>query len=169
MNLSTVSSLFKKTMQREKKIICDYYDTQKKYEVFFRRDNRSTSPQGKMRLYYENSQGIQIGTIYNYKNKNYLVVSQDAQESEVYYTSLAVSTEFTTVGAAYKYIEQRIGQIKDKITSIPEPDEEYSCFSLMYTRGDDTPARTPSTGGGGSSCDCEDTTSISNLEIDKWF
>lgn len=47
MNLSTVSSLFKKTMQREKKIICDYYDTQKKYEVFFRRDNRSTSPQGK--------------------------------------------------------------------------------------------------------------------------
>lgn len=81
----------------------------------------------------------------------------------------SISTEFTTVGAAYKYIEQRIGQIKDKITSIPEPDEEYSCFSLMYTRGDDTPARTPSTGGGGSSCDCEDTTSISNLEIDKWF
>lgn len=81
----------------------------------------------------------------------------------------SISTEFTTVGAAYKYIEQRIGQIKDKIASIPEPDEEYSCFSLMYTRGDDTPARTPSTGGGGSSCDCEDTTSISNLEIDKWF
>ena len=95
MNLSTVSSLFKKTMQREKKIICDYYDTQKKYEVFFRRDNRSTSPQGKMRLYYENSQGIQIGTIYNYKNKNYLVVSQDAQESEVYYTSLDVDGTMT--------------------------------------------------------------------------
>ena len=74
----------------------------------------------------------------------------------------SISTEFTTVGAAYKYIEQRIGQIKDKIASIPEPDEEYSCFSLMYTRGDDTPARTPSTGGGGGSCDCEDTTSISN-------
>lgn len=81
----------------------------------------------------------------------------------------SISTEFTTVGAAYKYIEQRIGQIKDKIASIPEPDEEYSCFSLMYTRGDDTPARIPSTGGGGGSCDCEDTTSISNLEIDKWF
>ncbi len=81
----------------------------------------------------------------------------------------SISTEFTTVGAAFKYIEQRIGQIKDKIASIPEPDEEYSCFSLMYTRGDDTPARTPSTGGGGGSCDCEDTTSISNLEIDKWF
>lgn len=102
MNLSTVSSLFKKTMQREKKIICDYYDTQKKYEVFFRRDNRSTSPQGKMRLYYENSQGIQIGTIYNYKNKNYLVVSQDAQESEVYYTSLAVRCD-TEIDITYTY------------------------------------------------------------------
>lgn len=81
----------------------------------------------------------------------------------------SISTEFTTVGAAYKYIEQRIGQIKDKIASIPEPDEEYSCFSLMYTRGDDTPIRTPSTGGGGGSCSCENTTSISNSEIDKWF
>ena len=103
MNLSTVSSLFKKTMQREKKIICDYYDTQKKYEVFFRRDNRSTSPQGKMRLYYENSQGIQIGTIYIYKNKNYLVVSQDAQESEVYYTSLAVRCD-AEIDITYKNV-----------------------------------------------------------------
>ena len=80
----------------------------------------------------------------------------------------SISTEFTTVGAAYKYIEQRISQIKDKIASIPEPDEEYSCFSLMYTRGDDTtPVRTPSSGG--VSCNCEDTTSISNSEIDRWF
>lgn len=82
----------------------------------------------------------------------------------------SISTEFTTVGAAYKYIEQRIGQIKDKIASIPEPDEEYSCFSLMYTRGDDTPNRTSSIGGGnGGSCNCEDTSSIPNLEIDSWF
>lgn len=109
MNLSTVSSLFKKTMQREKKIICDYYDTQKKYEVFFRRDNRSTSPQGKMRLYYENSQGIQIGTIYNYKNKNYLVVSQDAQESEVYYTSLAVRCD-TEIDITYKNVNYKTGK-----------------------------------------------------------
>lgn len=113
MNLSTVSSLFKKTMQREKKIICDYYDTQKKYEVFFRRDNRSTSPQGKMRLYYENSQGIQIGTIYNYKNKNYLVVSQDAQESEVYYTSLAVRCD-TEIDITYKNVNYKIPFVLEK-------------------------------------------------------
>lgn len=79
----------------------------------------------------------------------------------------SISTEFTTVGAAYKYIEQRIGQIKDKIASIPEPDEDYSCFSLMYTRGEDMPKRIISSGGSGS-CGCEDT-SIPNSEIDSWF
>lgn len=46
----------------------------------------------------------------------------------------SISTEFTTVGAAYKYIEQRIGQIKDKIAAIPDENEDYNCFSLMYTR-----------------------------------
>ena len=45
-----------------------------------------------------------------------------------------VETEFTTTSDAYKYLEKRIAQIKDRIASIPEPDEEYSPFSLMYTR-----------------------------------
>ena len=55
-----------------------------------------------------------------------------------------ISTEFSNIGQAYKSIEIRIGQVKDKIAAIPEPDEEYSCFSLMYTRDDVrnyTPAR----------------------------
>ncbi|MDF2844059.1 MAG: hypothetical protein K0R00_2485 [Herbinix sp.] len=45
-----------------------------------------------------------------------------------------VETEFTTTSDAYKYMEQRIQQVKDRIASIPEPDQEYSPFSLMYTR-----------------------------------
>ena len=45
-----------------------------------------------------------------------------------------VSTEFANIGEAYQYIEARIGQIKDKIASIPIVGEEESCFSLMYTR-----------------------------------
>mgnify|MGYP000914516371 CR=1 FL=1 len=56
----------------------------------------------------------------------------------------SITTEFSTTGAAYKFIEQRIGQVKDKIASIPVENEEYSCFSLMYTREDArdyTPAR----------------------------
>jgi DNA polymerase II small subunit/DNA polymerase delta subunit B len=45
-----------------------------------------------------------------------------------------VETEFTTVSDAYKYLTNRIQKIKDKIASIPESEEEYSPFSLMYTR-----------------------------------
>ena len=46
----------------------------------------------------------------------------------------SIQTEFSTEGAAYKHINDRIQQVKDKIASIPEPEEDYSCFSLMFTR-----------------------------------
>lgn len=45
-----------------------------------------------------------------------------------------ISTEFSNIGQAYEFLEARIQQVKDKIASIPEPDEDYTCFSLMYTR-----------------------------------
>ena len=45
-----------------------------------------------------------------------------------------ISTEFSDIGQAYEYLEARIQQVKDKIAAIPEPEEDYSCFSLMYTR-----------------------------------
>lgn len=46
----------------------------------------------------------------------------------------SISTEFSNIGQAYQFIEIRISQVKDKIAAIPLPDEDYSCFSLMYTR-----------------------------------
>lgn len=46
----------------------------------------------------------------------------------------SISTEFANIGQAYKYMETRIAQLKDKIASIPDAEEEYSCFSLMYSR-----------------------------------
>ena len=46
----------------------------------------------------------------------------------------SISTEFANIGQAYKYMETRIAQLKDKIASIPDAEEEYNCFSLMYTR-----------------------------------
>ena len=100
-------------MQREKKIICDYYDTKKNMRCFFGEIIVAHHRRGKMRLYYENSQGIQIGTIYNYKNKNYLVVSQDAQESEVYYTSLAVRCD-TEIDITYKNVNYKIPFVLEK-------------------------------------------------------
>ena len=45
-----------------------------------------------------------------------------------------VETEFTTTSDAYKYLINRIQNIKDKIAGIPDAEEEYSPFSLMYTR-----------------------------------
>ena len=46
-----------------------------------------------------------------------------------------ISTEFSNIGQAYEFLEARIQQVKDKIAAIPEPEEDYYCFSLMYTRG----------------------------------
>ena len=47
-----------------------------------------------------------------------------------------ISTEFNDIGQAYQFLEARIQQVKDKISAIPEPEEDYSCFSLMYTRNE---------------------------------
>lgn len=47
----------------------------------------------------------------------------------------SIETEFSNEGSAYKYIADRIQQVKDKIATIPDSNEEdVSCFSLMYTR-----------------------------------
>jgi hypothetical protein len=46
-----------------------------------------------------------------------------------------VVTEFSTTSEASKYLQDRIQKIKDRISSIPDdPEENYSAFTLMYTR-----------------------------------
>ena len=47
----------------------------------------------------------------------------------------SISTDFADIGQAYEFLEQRVMNLRDKIASIPDPEEEYSAFSLMYTRG----------------------------------
>ena len=59
----------------------------------------------------------------------------------------SISTEFSNIGQAYEFIEARIQQIKDKIAAIPDEDEDYNCFSLMYSRGNGTSRRTPGSQG----------------------
>ena len=72
----------------------------------------------------------------------------------------SIETEFSNEGSAYKYIADRIQQVKDKIASIPDQDEDYSCFSLMYTDGNAQPPRQNV---------CGNISSIPNSEIDSWF
>lgn len=68
----------------------------------------------------------------------------------------SISTEFSDIGQAYQFIEERIAQVKDKIAAIPDPNEEYNCFSLMFTNNRTNNVRT----GVGT---------ISNETIDEWF
>lgn len=67
-----------------------------------------------------------------------------------------ISTEFSDIGQAYQFLEARIGQVKDKIAAIPEPEENYSCFLLMFTREPVTARPYVS-----------NTRTISNAEIDE--
>ena len=56
-------------------------------------------------------------------------------------TMSSFSSDFVNIGQAYAFIEARIVNLKDKIASIPVEEEEYSQFSLMYTRGRGIPGR----------------------------
>ena len=92
---NTTKRLFNRTLNHERIEITNYY-TSEIYRVFFRKNDRSTTPQGKVRLFYPCTTNIKIGTIFSLYNKGkYLVVSQDSDENSVYYTSLAIRCDET--------------------------------------------------------------------------
>lgn len=106
-------------MKREGISVSDYYDSTKTYDVFFRRNNRGTVPQGKLRFYYSQDTGISIGTIFVLKGIPYLVISQDGIESDVYYTSMAVKCDTTfSVWCNHegRYVDVPCAVISDKYT-----------------------------------------------------
>ena len=85
---------FDAVMKRECIAVTDYYDG-KSYNVFFRRNNKGNTPQGKLRFYYAQDTSIAVGTIFTLKGIHYLVTSQDANESDIYYTSIAIRCDTT--------------------------------------------------------------------------
>ena len=92
---NTTKRLFNRTLNHERIEITNYY-TSEIYRVFFRKNDRSTTPQGKVRLFYPCTTNIKIGTIFSFPDKGkYLVVSQDSDENSVYYTSLAIRCDET--------------------------------------------------------------------------
>ncbi len=86
---------FDTTMNREKITVADFFNSDIKYDVFFRRNQRSTTPQGKVRFFYAQSTPIHIGTIFVLNGENYVVTSQDGIESDIYFTSIAVRSDMT--------------------------------------------------------------------------
>lgn len=110
---------FDSTLKREGITVSDYYDSNKTYRVFFRRNGKGTNPQGKLRFYYAQDTDISIGTIFTLKGENYLVISQDGIESDVYYTSIAVKcdTVFSVwVNEEKRYVNVPCAVISDKYT-----------------------------------------------------
>lgn len=108
---------FDVTMNREKITVADFFNSDIKYDVFFRRNQRSTTPQGKVRFFYAQSTPIDIGTIFILNGSNFIVTSKDGIESNIYFTSLAVKCDTTfVVQSENKYIDVPMSVVSDKWT-----------------------------------------------------
>lgn len=106
-------------MKREGITVTNYYDSNKTYRVFFRKNGKGTNPQGKLRFYYAQDTDITIGTIFTLKGENYLVISQDGIESDVYFTSMAVRCDTTFnvwINSENRYVNVPCAVISDKYT-----------------------------------------------------
>lgn len=101
MNYSNIKNCnqrqFDATMKRECITVSDYFDRTKTYDVFFRMNKRGSNPDGKVRIYFSQDTAISIGTIFVLKDIPYVVTSRDNDESDIFYTSIAVKcdTSFT--------------------------------------------------------------------------
>ena len=118
MNFKNIEKLnkrqFEKVLEKEGQIIKDYY-TGQEYKVFFRRTERSQSPTSSLRLYYSQDTGIETGTTIVVNGEPYIVFSQDAGDSYIYYTSIANKCDNKmTIRYNNHYVDIPITLSKDK-------------------------------------------------------
>lgn len=123
MNYSNIKNFnqrqFNATMKRECITVSDYYDRTKTYDVFFRRSKRGSNPNGKVRIYFSQDTPIDIGTMFVLKDDTYVVTSRDGDESDIFYTSIAVKcdTSFTVYSdTEHKYVTIPFVTLSDKFT-----------------------------------------------------
>ena len=123
MNYSNIKNFnqrqFNATMKRECITVSDYYDSTKTYDVFFRRSRRGSNSNGKVRIYFSQDTNIDIGTMFVLKGDTYVVTSRDGDESDVFYTSIAVKcdTSFTVYSdTEHKYVSIPFVTLSDKFT-----------------------------------------------------
>ena len=122
MNYSNIKNCnqrqFNATMKRECITVSDYYDSTKTYNVFFRRSRRGSNPNGKVRIYFSQDTPIDIGTTFVLKDKPYVVTSRDGDESDIFYTSMAVKcdTTFTVHISGKGYVSIPFVTLSDKYT-----------------------------------------------------
>lgn len=137
--LCSTKKQFDYTMNRERIVVTDYFDSNITYEVFFRRNNRGANPDGKVKLYYAKETPIQIGTIFVLKGEIYIVTSKDGIESDVFFTSMAVRCDVTFVvknNGEYKDIPFTVAS--DKMTvGYGKIFNVVSGSIVMYTQDND--------------------------------
>lgn len=136
--LCSTKKQFDATMNRERIVVTDFFDSNITYEVFFRRNNRGTNPQGKLKLYYAKETPIHIGTIFVLKGEIYIVNSQDGIESDIFFTSMAVKCDVTfVVKCDREYKDIPLTVVSDKFTVNHGTISVVDGVVIMYTQDND--------------------------------
>ena len=148
MNYSNIKNCnqrqFDATMKRECITVSDYYDRTKTYDVFFRRSRRGSNSNGKVRIYFSQDTPIDIGTMFVLKDDTYVVTSRDGDESDIFYTSIAVKcdTSFNVFSnAEHRYISIPFVTLSDKFTLSRNSTISMISGSVVIYTGDNSYAR----------------------------
>ena len=148
MNYSNIKNFnqrqFNATMKRECITVSDYYDRTKTYDVFFRRSRRGSNSNGKVRIYFSQDTPIDIGTMFVLKDDTYVVTSRDGDESDVFYTSMAVKcdTSFTVFSnAENRYVSIPFVTLSDKFTLSSNSTVSMISGSVVIYTGDNPYSR----------------------------
>ena len=153
MNYSNIKNCnqrqFDATMKRECITVSDYYDNTKTYDVFFRRSRRGSNPNGKVRIYFSQDIPIDIGTMFVLKDDTYVVTSRDGDESDVFYTSIAVKCDTTFnvySNTEHRYVTVPCAVIADEYTLTNNDIISIASGSVTVYTGDNSYARDMSIG-----------------------
>ena len=148
MNYSNIKNFnqrqFNATMKRECITVSDYYDRTKTYDVFFRRSKRGSNSNGKVRIYFSQDTPIDIGTTFVLKDDAYVVTSRDGDESDIFYTSIAVKcdTSFTVYSnAEHRYVSVPFITLSDKYTLSSNSTISMVSGAVVIYTGDNSYAR----------------------------
>ena len=148
MNYSNIKNFnqrqFNATMKRECITVSDYYDSTKTYDVFFRRSRRGSNSNGKVRIYFSQDTPIDIGTTFVLKDAPYVVTSRDGDESDIFYTSIAVKcdTSFTVFSNAEdRYVSIPFVTLSDKYTLSNNSTISMISGAVVIYTGDNSYAR----------------------------
>ena len=140
---------FNATMKGECITVSDYYDSTKTYDVVFRSSRLVSNPNVKVRIYFSQDTPIDIGTVFVLKDNAYVVTSRDCDESDIFYTSMAVKcdTSFTVFSnTEHRYVTVPYAVIADEYTLTNNDIISIVSGSVTVYTGDNSYARDMSIG-----------------------